>query len=134
MSRDGSERSRVFREARTAEAWAGMEKLAADALVHANGACDVVHITTYLVAEIGDFVYERNFRGEKCICGVLRQFGCFERRDHKRCFDQIERPVKILHDRNSFFVTTADDDTVRAHEVVNRCAFAKKLGDRKSVV
>src|SRR5688572_23156139 len=104
-----------------------MEEFAADPLVHADGASDVVHVAPDLVAEVGDLVDERNLHREKRVCGVLREFGCFERSDHEWRFDQIERTIQVFHDRDRFFVAAAENDAIRTHEVVYCGAFAKKL-------
>ena len=72
MLRDGGEGARVFREARAAEARARMQEILSDAPVHADGACDIVNVAADAVAEVGDFVDERNFGREKCVGRVLR--------------------------------------------------------------
>src|SRR6185436_4356136 len=105
-----------------------MKKLASDSFVHTNRTCNVVHVATNLLAQVCDFVNERDFRREKRIGRVFCKLRRFERSNHKRRFDQVQRTIQILHDRDCFFVTTADDHAIRTHEVVNRCAFPEKLG------
>src|ERR1041385_3170488 len=114
-----------------------MQKFTTNAFVPADCARDVVDVTTNLIAKGRKLVDERNFRGEKSVGSVLREFRGFERSDYKRRFDQVKRTIKVFHDRDCFFVSAADDDTIRSHEVVYRGALAQKLRirndtDRKS--
>jgi hypothetical protein len=64
-----------------------MKKLTADPLVHPDGACNVMHVATDLLAQVRDFVDEGNLRRKEGIGGVLRQLGSFERSNYKRRFD-----------------------------------------------
>src|SRR5690349_5082760 len=101
-----------------------MEKFAADAFIHADRACHVVYVATDLVTEIRDLVDERNLRREKRIRSILRELSSFERSNDKWRFDQIQRAIQIFHDRDRFFVTTADNHTIRTHEIVNGRTFS----------
>ena len=94
---DRRQRTRVFWKTRAAVTRARMQKFSADAVVHAHAAGDIVDVAADRVAEICDLVDERDLCCEKCVCGVFDKLGGLERSDNDRRFDQIERPVKLLH-------------------------------------
>ena len=125
---NGGECARVFRKTRTAETRPGMEKLTADATVHAHSSGDVVNIAADPFTKVGDFVDEGNLGREKGIGCVLGEFGGFERSDHKWSFNQVKRPIKVAHDRNRFFVRTSNHHTIGSHEIVDGRALAQELG------
>src|ERR1044071_9690909 len=105
-----------------------MKELTADAVVHSHAASDIVDVTSYRVAEVGDLVNKGDLCRQECVGGVFDQLGCFKRSDNDRRFNQIKRAVELLHYLDRFFLIAADHDTVRSHKVVDRCALAKKLG------
>src|SRR6185369_5579133 len=115
-----------------AEAWTRMQKLTADTFVHADATRDIMYIAAYLVAQVRDFVDEGNLGCKESVRGILGQFGCFQRGDDERRFDQIERAVEIFHDRNCFFITTADHNSIWSHEIVYCGAFSEKLRIRNN--
>jgi len=58
VTRDRSQRSRVFRKTRATEAWTRVKKLATDSFVHADTTSDVMHVTTNPFTKIGNLVDE----------------------------------------------------------------------------
>ena len=74
------QRLAILREARPAEAGAGMQELAADPAVEADAAGDVLHIGADRLAQIGDLVDEGDLGREKGVGGVFDQLGAFQRR------------------------------------------------------
>src|SRR5690242_5204436 len=104
-----------------------MQKLTADAFVHADRARNVVDVAANLIAQVRDLVDERNLRREKGVGGVLRELSSFERSYDKRRFDQVEGTIEVLHDRDRLFIAAANHDAIRAHEIVDCSTFPKKL-------
>src|SRR5205085_3401363 len=127
LVRHGQERSRVLREARAAVAGPRVQEEATYAIVHAHRARNIVHVAAYLVAEVRDLVDEGNLRRQKRVRGVLGQLRRLKRRDDHRSFYQVERAEEVAHDGDGRLVAAADDDAVRAHEVVNGRALAQEL-------
>src|SRR4029079_15748439 len=132
MSCDGSELSRVFREARTTITWTGMEKLTSNTFIHTNSTSNIVNIASDLFTEICDFVDKRDLGCQESIGCVLGKFSRFERSDYKRCLDQIKRPIQILHNGDRFFVATSNHYAVGTHEVVDSGTFTQKFGIRNN--
>src|SRR5688500_3283028 len=81
LVRHGGQSASVLREAGAAVAGTGMEKLAADAVVHSHAPGNVVNVAPDRVAEISDFVDEGYLGGEKRVGGVLDQLRRLERCD-----------------------------------------------------
>ena len=98
---DGRQRTCVFWKARAAVARAWMQEFSADAVVHSHAAGNIVNVAADRVAKIRDLVDERDLCREKRVSRVLDQLGRLERSDDDRRFDQIERPIKLLHYRRS---------------------------------
>src|SRR2546428_541347 len=69
------ERADILREARASEPDPGHEELRIDARVEGNTAEDLVVVDSEAVAQVGEFVCERDFRGEQRVRGVLDRFG-----------------------------------------------------------
>ena len=55
-----------------------MKKLAADPAIHANSASDLMHVTTDSLAQIRDFINERNFRGQKSVRRIFDQLSALK--------------------------------------------------------
>ena len=88
---------KILRKTTAAEADAGVEKPAADALVQADARGDFLHIRAGGLANGGDGVDVGNFQREKGIRRVLDQFGGIDVGDDDR---RVERRVNFLHRRN----------------------------------
>jgi hypothetical protein len=104
-----------------------MQKLTADAFVHADRARDVVTSQPILSHRFAISLMNEPSSRES-IGGVLRELRSFERSDHKRRFDQVKRAIEILHDRDRFFVATADHHAIGTHEVVDRAPSLRNSG------
>ena len=65
-----------------------MKKLAANSLIHADGACNIMDVAADPIAEIGDFVDEGNLGREKSVGCVLGELSSFERSNYEGRFDQ----------------------------------------------
>ena len=117
----------VLRKAGAAVAWSRMQEFGPDALVEADPARHVLDIGPDPLAKIGDLVDEGYFRGEKSVGRVFGQFRRAAAGKKEGCLVEIQRPVDFRHDRFGAFVLDADDDAVRALEIVDRRAFAQKF-------
>ena len=122
---DGDEGGDVFRKAGAAVADAGVEEIAANALVRANAVGDFFDIRAAGFADAGDGVDVGNLKGQKGIRRVLDEFGRVDVRNENRSH---ERLVDFLHHRNGTLAVAADDDAVGLHEVRHRAAFPEKFG------
>ena len=118
----------VLREARAAEAGAGLEELRTDARVETHADGHVVHVRADLLADDGDLVDERDLRGQEAVRGVLDQLRRLDVRDDERDLQRVQRRVDLLHQLRRFGVGRADDDAVGLHEVFDGRAFAQELG------
>ena len=84
---DADERERVFREARAAPAWPGLEELLADALVVADAEDHRVDVGADGLADGGDGVDEADLGGQERVARVLDGFGRGRVGDDHRCSD-----------------------------------------------
>src|ERR1043165_6314005 len=111
---DISERGGVFREARAAEAGAGLQEFGPDTAVEADAACDILHVSADELAELGHFVDERDLRRQKPVRGVLDHLRYLDVRDDERDFERVQRRVDLLHqvDRFVIRVRDADDESI----------------------
>ena len=73
--RDLDQRAGVLREARAAEARAGMQEFAADAVVEPDAARDFLHVGADFLGKIGDLVDEGDLGGEEGVRRVFDQLG-----------------------------------------------------------
>ena len=69
------QRLHVLREARAAEAGAGIEELVADARVGADAAAHLLDVGAERLGEVGELVHERDARREHRVGGVLGELG-----------------------------------------------------------
>jgi len=104
-----------------------MEELRADAPVEADAAGNVLHIGTCFFADIGHLVDEGDLRGEESVGRIFRKLCGAPVGEEDRRFVEIERTVKRAHEFLCAFVLDADDDTVRALEIVDGRALAQKF-------
>src|SRR5436190_6723927 len=105
-----------------------MEELAPDAIVHSHPASYVVYIASDRIAEVRDLVNESYLGREECICRIFDELSRFERSNNDRRFDQIKRPIKLLHYLDRFFFIATDNDSIRTHEITDRRALTQKFG------
>src|SRR5215204_3068352 len=99
-----------------------MEEFISDPAIHAHCPRHIMNVTTNLVAEVGDLVDERDFRGQKRVGGILRQFCRLQRSYDYWCFNQIERAVKIPHDGDGLLISASYQNPVGSHKIINRRA------------
>ncbi|MDT4872503.1 hypothetical protein FQZ97_1076890 [compost metagenome] len=104
-----------------------MQEFRADAVIHANGARNFLHIATGLFAKICNLIDEGYFHRKKCIGCIFDDFGIFQRRDNHRRLTQIKRAIKPLHSSLAALIINANHHTVRTHEIFNRRSFAQKF-------
>src|SRR5262249_44359271 len=121
----------VFWEAAATEARTGVEELPPDALIHSHAFCDIANVGAEQVAQVRDFIDERDLSRKKCIRGVLYHFRRFRIGDHKWSFYQVQRAVEIFENLDPFFIATTDHHSIGPHEIVNRGAFAQELRIRR---
>jgi hypothetical protein len=89
---------------------------------------NLVGIPAKTLAHIGDFVHERDARGEHRICRVLAQLRADAIHHHDRRARPGERPVQVRHDRGGTLVVCANHHAVGLQEVFNGRALLQELG------
>ena len=129
------QRQRVLGKAGAAEAGAGMQKLAADAVVEADAAGDLLHVGADLFGEIGDLVDEGDLGGEEGVGRVFDQLRRAPLGEQDRRPVEIERPVELAHHVARALVGAADHDAIGMLEVADGGALAQELriGDHREV-
>ncbi len=85
--------TRVLGKARAAVARAGVQELAADAVVEADAARDLLHVGADLLAQVGDLVDEGDLGGQERVGGVFDEFGGAPAGVEDRRLVEVERPV-----------------------------------------
>ena len=125
------QRQRVLGEAGAAIARTGVQEFAADALVEADAARDLLHVGADLLAQIGDLVDEGDLGREKGVGRIFGEFGRAAPDEDERRRVERQRPVDFLHHLARARVLDADDDAVGALEILDRRAFAQefRIGD-----
>jgi hypothetical protein len=83
VARELLERVDVLREARAAEADAGLQELRADAVVQAHPLGHLDDVRARLLADVGDLVDERDLRGQERVGGELDHLGRRDVRAHE---------------------------------------------------
>ena len=78
------QRADIFREAGAAEARYRMQELRPDAVIEPDTARHLLHIGADALAQIGDFVDERDLGGEECIGCLFDEFGRAPLREQDR--------------------------------------------------
>ena len=119
---------RVLGEARTAEAWAGIEKLAADAVVKTDAVRDIENVGADALAQVGDFVDEGHLHRQEHVGGVFDHLRAAARRIDDTPAVAFDGPVDLRHDLARAVVLGPDDHSVGPLEIFDRGAFAKELG------
>jgi hypothetical protein len=104
-----------------------VQEFGSDAVVETDAVGHVLHVAANGLAKIGDLVDEGDLHGEKRIGGILDQLGRPPRREDQGRLVEIERAVDFGHDGARAFVIDADDDAVRALEVLDGRAFSQEL-------
>ena len=95
-----------------------------DARVEGNTAEDLVVVDSEAVAQVGEFVCERDFRGEQRVRGVLDRFG----RPQVGHEDGTSRgAIQGAEDAGRPRAVDPEDDPVRAQGVFEGAAFAQEL-------
>jgi hypothetical protein len=112
-------------KARAAEARSGMEELAADAVVEADAARDLLDVAADLLAEIGDLIDEGDLGAEEGVGGVFDEVGRTPGGVEHRRLVEIGRPVELRHHLPRALVDGVDDDAVGVLEFLDRRAFAE---------
>ena len=70
------QRADVLRQARAAEAGAGVQEFRPNSIVEPDPARNFLHIRADALAEIGYFVDEGDLGGQECVRCVLNEFRC----------------------------------------------------------
>src|SRR5262245_65028 len=121
------QRADVLRQARAAEARAGVQELRPDSIVEPDAARDFLHIRTDALAKIGYFVDEGDLGGQECVRGVLDELRCPAAGVEDRSLIQIQWAVDLGRDPPGTLILGADDDAIRMLEIVDRGAFAQEF-------
>ena len=120
-------RLHVLREAAAAVADAREQKRAADAPVGGDGQTHEIDVRADGLADIGDFVHERDARGEHRVRRVLAEFGAGAIHHHDRRAGSGERRIQLAHHVGGAGILGADHDAIGLHEVVDRGTLLQKL-------
>src|SRR6185503_6081293 len=104
-----------------------MKKFIPNPAIHPNGPGDVMYVAANTFAQIRDFVDEGYFRGEKGVGCILSQLSSLKRRHDERNFNQIERAIKVTHDRNCLVITASNNHSIGPHEIINGGALAEEF-------
>jgi hypothetical protein len=104
-----------------------MQKLAADAVVEADTARDLLHIAADLLAEVRDFVDEGNLGRQKRVGGVFDKLRIASAGIKNRRQVEAERAINLRHDFPGAVVIGADDDPIGMLEIVDRGAFTQEF-------
>ena len=123
---DRDERGDILRETGAAVADTGIEKIATDALIHADAVRDFLDIRAARFADRGDGVDVGNLQREKRIGGVLDQLGAVDVGHENR---RHERFVNLLHQVDRLLALRADDDAIRDASGRPRRSLRAKIPD-----
>ena len=104
-----------------------MEEFAADAVVEADAARDLLDVGAHLLAEVGDFVDEGDLGRKECVGGVLYEFGGAPRGVENGRLIEAQRPVDIGQDVFGALVLGADHDAIGMLEIVNGRSLPQKF-------
>ena len=105
-----------------------MQELAADAVVEAHAAGDVLDIGADRLAQIRHLVDEGDLGRQERVGGVFDDLGAAPVGEQERRAVEIERPVDQLHHLPGALVVGADDDAVGPAEILDRRALAQEFG------
>src|SRR5262245_64127984 len=87
------QRADVLRQARAAEARAGVQELRPNSIVEPEPARNLLHIRTDALAKIGYFVDEGDLGGQECVRCVLISFGFRPLGEEIRGWVQLHWPL-----------------------------------------
>ena len=121
------QRQRILGKARTAEARAGIEKLAADAVVETDAVGDVENIGAETLAQVGDFVDEGHLHRQEHVGRIFDHLRAATRRIDDPPAVAFDGPVDLPHHLARAVVLDPDDDSVGPLEVLDRRAFAQEF-------
>src|ERR1700730_7447028 len=93
-----------------------------------DAACDFLHIRANPFGQIGYFVDEGDFCGEKRICCIFDKFRIATARKHDRCLVKIERPIDFGDSFSRTFIMGTDHNAVGELEVTDCRTFEQELG------
>jgi hypothetical protein len=119
---------RSFGKAAAAEPETRVEKLHADALVRADGDAHVLGIAARHVAEVRDFVHERDLRREHGVGRVLHDLRALRAHALDTIALAIERGVEAREKLVGAVVLRSDDDAIGLQEIVDGVALFQELG------
>src|SRR4030095_13534990 len=104
-----------------------MKKFCTNASIQPHRSGHIVDIRSHFFAQVCHFVDEGNLGCEKGIRGILGQLRCFRIRYNKRSLYEIERSVDVLNDRRCLLAVSPNNDSIRAHEILNCRSFAEEF-------
>ena len=130
---DMAEGPRILWETGAAETGTRMQKLTPDPPIQTDASGNVMDVGAHLFAEICHLIDEGNLRRKEGVGGILRQLRGFQRREDNGRLDEEQRAIDRAHDRAGALGLGANHDTVRAHEITDCRALAKKLGVRHGI-
>ncbi|MCY1439323.1 hypothetical protein D9M71_555570 [compost metagenome] len=113
----------ILGKARAAITAAGVDEMGADARITADTTAHLLDIYIEACAQSGQLIDEGDFRRQKGVGSVLAELGRPWGHQQHPIMVAHERGVQALQQRRGMRVVTAQDDPVRAHEVVDGAAF-----------
>jgi hypothetical protein len=121
------QRADVLRQARAAEAGAGVQEFRPNSIVEPEPARNLLHIRTDALAKIGYFVDESDLGGQECVRCVLNEFRCPAAGVEDRSLVQVQWTIDLSRNFLGMLVLGANDDAVRMLEIMDRGAFAQEF-------
>src|SRR5262245_37713003 len=121
------QRADVLRQARAAEAWAGVQELRPNSIVEPEPARNLLHIRTDALAEISYFVDEGDLGGQECVRCVLNELRYPAAGVGDLCLVQVQWTIDLSHNFLGMRVLGANDDAIRMLEIMDRGAFAQEF-------
>ena len=117
------QRAHIFRKARAAETGPRMQELAADAVVEAHTARDLLDVGADLLTEVSNLVDEGNFGREERVGGVFDKLGGAASSVENGHLVETDRPIDFRHHLFGALVLSSDHDAIGMLEIMNGCAF-----------
>src|SRR5262249_25841444 len=121
------QRAAVLRQARAAEARAGVPEFRPNSIVEPEPARNLLYIRTDTLAKIGYFVDEGDLGVEECVRCVLNEFRCAAAGVEDWSLVQVQWTIDLSCNFLGMLVLGANDDAIRMLEIMDRGAFTQEF-------
>jgi hypothetical protein len=121
------QRRDVLRETRAAVAGARVDEVVTDARIRADAEPHVLDVRAEALGEIGELVHEADLGGQHRVGRVLGQLRRADVHGDEPVMLAVEGLVEQPEQLGGARVVGADDDAIRAHEVLDRGAFLEEF-------